>query len=541
MNRGALLTACLATALSGCGGGGVSAPPAPPSGPTFVDPPASARVSGALTTPATCAGLPPSGTLYPNSKVEPHVAINPSNALNLVAVWQQHRWSGGAAQAVVAAASFDGGATWTRSTAPFSICNGGAPVNGGDFERVTDPWITIAPDGVAYWMALAVSGGSFTAGAQSAMRVARSSDGGRTWSIPVTLIRDGALAFNDKNAITADPTDSNLVYAVWNRLLPNGTGPTWFSRTANGGVSWEPAKLIFDPGANAQTLGNVLTVLPNGTLLIAFTLITAQQNNSLRTELNVIRSNDKGVNWSAPIKVADQLAGGAFDPETRIAIRDGAPLPQIAAAPSGATYVVWQDGRFVNGVDGIAFSRSTDGGLTWSAPAQINAVTNVNAFTPQISVMSDGTIGVTYFDLRSNTSDAGNLPTEYWLARSRDSGATWRETRIAGPFDLAIAPNARGLFLGDYMGLASAGNRFIALFAQTTRAPVTNPTDIFALALTPAAQAHDFAPVSERAYAARAPTADPADEMRTRASAHIIRTMEQRVPGWAASMGKRSR
>jgi hypothetical protein len=532
IDRRLLLAACASGVLAACGGGAGGV--APPPGPVFVDPPATARVSGTLRTSAACALLPPAGTLFPNAKVEPQVAVNPADPLNLVGAWQQNRWSGGGSQAVVAAASFDGGQTWIQTTAPFSICTGGAVINGGDFERATDPWVTFAPNGVAYWMVLSISGGAaFTTGSDSAMRVARSLDNGRTWERPITLIRDGATAFNDKNTVTADATDPSYAYAVWDRLQLGGGGPAWFARTVDGGASWEPARLLFDPGTNAQTLGSVIAVQSNGTLVNVFNRITTV-NNALQSELNAMRSTDKGATWSAPVKIADLLAGGAFDPDARTAIRDGSGLPQVAAAPNGDLYVVWQDGRFVSGIDGIALSRSTDGGLTWSAPVQINAVPNVQAFTPQVSVLADGTIGVTYFDLRSNTPDLNTLPTEQWLTRSRDGGATWRETRVAGPFDLAIAPNARGLFLGDYQGLAASGSRFVSFFAQTTRAPVSNPTDIYALPVAPVAQAQ--AEGTARAYRAQPASAPPTDAMRVRASANIVRVLERRVPGWADRM-----
>jgi len=83
-------------------------------------------------------------------------------------------------------------------------------------------------------------------------------------------------------------------------------------------------------------------------------------------------------------------------------------------------------------------------------------------------------------DLRSDTADAATLGADLWLAVSNDGGDTWREARAAGPFDLATAPNARGLFLGDYHGLAASGLQFVPLFAQTTGATTTNRTDIFA-------------------------------------------------------------
>jgi len=149
----------------------------------------------------------------------------------------------------------------------------------------------------------------------------------------------------------------------------------------------------------------------------------------------------------------------------------------MAVAPSGTLYAVWQDGRFTGARDGIAISRSSDGGLTWSQPARVNPDPAVVAFTPQVHVRADGTIGVTYFDLRSDTPDAP-LATDYWLARSVD-GASWTETHLSGPFDMSTAPLAGGAyFLGDYMGLASSGTTFLPFYTRTTGS-LENRTDVF--------------------------------------------------------------
>jgi hypothetical protein len=106
-----------------------------------------------------------------------------------------------------------------------------------------------------------------------------------------------------------------------------------------------------------------------------------------------------------------------------------------------------------------------------------------------VAVRSDGTIGVTYYDFRSNTSDRATLPTDYWLARSTDGGATWRESRVAGPFDLAIAPSAGGLFLGDYQALVGIGNAFVPFYAAVNSGDLGNRTDVFASLVTSAGAA----------------------------------------------------
>lgn len=40
-------------------------------------------------------------------------------------------------------------------------------------------------------------------------------------------------------------------------------GPTFFTRTTDGGASWEEARMIFDPGQENQTIGNQIAVLPD--------------------------------------------------------------------------------------------------------------------------------------------------------------------------------------------------------------------------------------------------------------------------------------
>jgi hypothetical protein len=543
--RGRLFACAIASGavLSACGGGGDGFAPAPPAPiPIPVPPPvalpalvtdAPVRISATTPFDATCTGAASGDIVYLNAEVEPYMAVNPRDPNNWIATWQQDRWSGGSANGLITATTFDGGATWTRTAIPFSHCAGGDAGNGGDYQRATDPWVTFAPDGAAFQMALASTGGSFTAGAANAMLVSRSTDGGRTWGPVSTLIRDGSQFFNDKNSITADPTDPRYVYAVWDRLAAAGGGPAMLARSTDGGATWEGARTIFDPGQRSQTIGNVVAVLPNGTVVDVFTRIDSPVGAPASASLNVIVSADKGGSWTGPFRIADALAVGARDPDTGAPIRDGANLPQVAVAPNGHLWVAWQDARFSGGAhDGIALARSTDGGQTWSAPVQVNSAPSAQAFTPSVHVTANGTIGVTYYDLRSNTGDAATLPTELILARSLD-GTRWTEHRISATFDLATAPVARGYFLGDYQGLASADNVFIPVYVRTNSGDTANRTDVFAVAtrsLAPLAPSASTARVARTAPAAFEPTA----EFRQRVHENILRTMERRLPGSAA-------
>lgn len=468
---------------------------------------------------AGCEGVVAGGTAYVNSEVEPYLAVNPVDPDNMIAVWQQDRWSNGGARGLGGAYSLDGGGTWTRIGVPFSRCSGGDAGNGGDWERATDPWVTFAPDGTAHWMALAFNN---VRNGDNAMLASRSTDGGRTWSTPASLRRDGAASFNDKNSITADATDARFVYAVWDRLTGNN-GPTWFARTSDGGLTWEPAREIYDPGADSQTINNQIVVLPDGTLVLHFTELANVGAANLR--LRIMRSTDKGATWSAPITVAALQTVGTVDPESGFGIRDGSILGAIAVGRNGVLALAWQDARFSGSHDGVAFARSTDGGLTWSAPVRVNGDASVPAFLPAVAIRDDGTVGVTYYDLRAETAGPGTLPTLFWLATSGD-GTAWTERTIAGPFDYATAPLAGGrLFLGDYTALVPVGTSFVALFGQTT-ASADNRSDMTA------ALARGVVPVPLRdARPARAAVASAgiSAELAERSTAHARAVVAQRL------------
>ena len=222
------------------------------------------------------AGCPPdgSGTNFPGSEVEPWVEVNPTNPLNIVGFYQQDRYSNGGAKGNVAAVSMDGGVTWTQVAVPNDT-----RCTGGFFQRSSDPWISFGPDGTLHAMSLVTDPDVGAAFGANGMTYNRSTDGGLTWEPAIRLVTDPVGRFlNDKNSITADPNDADFVYAVWDRVqVPAGSiinpenvvglgfkGPIYFTRTTDGGDTFEPARKIYESGANKQTLGNQIVVRPQG-------------------------------------------------------------------------------------------------------------------------------------------------------------------------------------------------------------------------------------------------------------------------------------
>src|SRR5439155_27093541 len=139
-------------------------------------------------------------------------------------------------------------------------------------------WVSIGPDGTAYTNAIAFDRSTN----RNAVAAATSTDGGRTWgnlTVLVSYETNGGQFATDKNSITADPVRPGVAYSVWDTLIaptdhpddnPRArayTGPTYFSKTTDGGKTWSVPQLIVQTGERRQTIGNQILVDPRtGTL-----------------------------------------------------------------------------------------------------------------------------------------------------------------------------------------------------------------------------------------------------------------------------------
>ena len=447
----------------------------------------------------------PSSVNYLNAEVETHVAVNPTNSNNVVAYWQQDRWNDGGAHGNLAGYSFDGGTTWGHSAPAFTRCAGGTGDTGG-YERGTDPWVSFSPNGRLHAVALVFDNST----ARNAVLAAFSNNGGATWSTPRIVRFDNPRAvgnaFNDKETLTADPFNSSLVYATWQRIISPSEmtsqqgynnaasfySEAWFARSTNGGQSWEPARAIFaENGVLTQTIGNQVEVLPNGTLINGFNLIHAITNRKGTRGYNValVRSPDKGVTWSDDIFVNRLLSDEVTDPDDGHDVRTGDILPDWAvdrssnATTRGNVYVVWMDTRF-NDPDhnDILLARSRNGGLNWDPPVVVDRTPRgVDAFTPMVDVDSSGRVAVSYHDFRNDVSGDDVLSTDLWIAHSHDGGATFpSEGRVTSTsFDMRTAPDALGYFVGDYSGLDHFGTTFHPTWVGANDGNLDNRTDVF--------------------------------------------------------------
>lgn len=454
------------------------------------------------------AGGTPDGVVYPNTEVEPFVAVNPTNLSNIIGNYQQDRWSDGGSRGLVASRSVNGGATWAQNWAEFSVCpdNAATPYV-SPFNRSTDPWVSFDSAGRAYQISLGIDSLALNL---SGVEVSTSNDGGATWSLPARLITDNnPIEFNDKESITGDwrpGVGAGKAYATWIRgdlpgwpsIGPQGAlhsfayrGVAMFSKTTDGGQTWStPVSML---NSNIYTQGNQIAVLPDGTLVNITAVLfkgSGIQPFGQHQEWAALRSKDGGKTWGAPIPIAPLRTSLLTNPDIpnptvfEQTVRADDYLPDVAVdQATGALYVVFANDPDGDGWNHVMLSKSTDGGKSWTVPQRVDVGTpaGTHSFNGTVEVTADGTVAVMYYDFRNNTPAPG-LPTDVFLAHSHDGGATWTEQHVQGGFDMEKAPNARGWFLGDYQGMAAAGNDLILFYSVSTAAE--DSADVMAVRAT---------------------------------------------------------
>ncbi|WP_433254714.1 sialidase family protein [Streptosporangium sp. CA-135522] len=419
-----------------------------------------------------------------NTEFEPWVTTRPGDPGRVAVAWQQDRSTTGAARGgIVVATSADGGTTWRGSA-----LGGITKCSGGPFTSTSNPAVSYARDGRLFAVAMAMSFG------QSTAILALRSDDEATWSAPVALTQDPSPAyFNDRPSVTADPRDPLRAYTVWNRnRAADNQHELMFSRTTDGGGSWEPARAIYQPAEKgAGTVGNQIAVLPDGTLVDLFYEgdfpVSGPPNPNIPTRVRAIRSADGGRTWSEPVTVTTTEVNDPKLPGVERPVSARGLIPDIAVdRRTGALYAVWGDATMASSRSSIGLSASFDGGRRWSPPVRVDRSPDSppggdgQAFLPQVDVGDDGTVAVIYHDFRRNTPEPGT-PTDVWMLtcrRGQCPRGAWRERHLAGPFDIEKAATWSGApFLGTSVGLAHTRAGFQAALVLTNDTP-DNPQDI---------------------------------------------------------------
>jgi hypothetical protein len=332
----------------------------------------------------------------------------------------------------------------------------------------------------------------------------RSLDFGQSWT---RLQPDGAAGGGDKEWFTIDKTNGmghGFQYQIWSTSATCGGG--LFSRSTDGGATWmNPINVPNSP------VWGTLDVATNGNLFIGggnfgsqFWCIRSSnaQNGGVTPTFDQSTSVNLGgsVWFGAPINPGG-LAGQIF-----LAVdRSGGPtnnnIYMIATVlPFGAS----------NGTD-VMFSRSTDGGLTFSAPHRINDdPINHNKWHwfGTLSVAPNGRIDSVWLDTRNA---ANNTDSQLFYSWSTDGGVTWAPnvavSNSFNPFEGYPVQNK----IGDYITIVSDNTGGNVAYSATFN---FNPTrgqheqDVYYVRVAPSASVRTLLSAASRLTHAAAGTFD---------------------------------
>ena len=395
-----------------------------------------------------------------NTQVEPDTFASGST---IVSAFQSGRFTDGGSSDIGWSTSTNNGVSWTHGFLPgITIYTPtGAPpgFTTGPFQRVSDPSVAYdAAHGTWLISSLALNG---TDGV--ATLVSHSTDGGLTWSAPVSV--SGASTGLDKDWIVCDSTQSTFrghCYVEWD---DNGHGNLiQMSTSIDGGQTWGGAQTTAD---RANGLGGQPVVQPNGTVVVPIA-------NANETAILSYESLNGGTSWGTTTVVSPVKAhrvSGSLRSE---------PLPSAEVDGGGVVYVVWQDCRFESTCrsNDIVLSSSATG-TQWSAVTRvpIDAIgSGVDHFIPGLAVdpsTAGGSahLALAYYYYPVAACSTSNCQLDVGFVSSGNGGSSWSsKVRLAGPMALTWLPSTtQGYMVGDYMSTSFAGGTAHPVFAVAQR------------------------------------------------------------------------
>ncbi len=231
--------------------------------------------------------------------------------------------------------------------------------------------------------------------------------------------------------VLGSPNQGN-VYVAWTRFDvygsadPNDSTQIFFSRSTDQGRTFSVPIRISDSGGDAQDSDNTVegavpAVGPGGEVYVAWAgpkgIVFDRSLDGGWTfgEDRVIAQNPEG--WDLPVPGLTRHNGM---PVTGVDVSDG--------PYHGSLYVNWIDAR--NGDPDVFVLASRDGGETWEDPVRVNDDPVGNGRPQLFTWMAvdpvDGSLNVVFLDRRYGEGDAQGVT----VARSSDGGRSFRNIRI---------------------------------------------------------------------------------------------------------------
>jgi hypothetical protein len=347
--------------------------------------------------------------------------------------------------------SSDGGVTWGQTSLPIA--------SGDSFH--SDPTVDWSSDGTAWSTTMGING--------SVLKVQsyRSTNGGATWVFDGTV--SGTQTSTDKQMQWIDHSATSP-YANNNYVIWHNGAPAYMNRRTSSGWG-TPIKVSLTEttgtaiGSDVKTnsAGDVFGFYPDTGSRGIYIVKSTNGGTSYSTPVRIVTTYDSydiGVPSFNNRRVLVYVSGGAY---RNGAINNVYALWADLSGDTGCTAAANEPGSSVSSTckTRVWFSRSTDGGATWSARVKINNQSGLNdQFNPFIAVdETNGNLGAIYYD---TVADAGRKKVDVYYQLSTDGGVTWQAAVkvTTAMTDETVGGADLGNQFGDYNSLSGYGNAF---------------------------------------------------------------------------------
>jgi hypothetical protein len=378
---------------------------------------------------------------------EPSLAANPADPRNLLAACMA--WQAGQ-RGLATYASFDGGGTWHSN----GLLPGIRPAYDGD--------VTVAFDrqGTGYVNAWT---GSQAQPQRGQVRLWHTFDGGHSFTAPVTV----AAGLVDHPWMAADRwarTGPGTVYVAGDYF---GRGGLVFTRSTDGGHSFEPLRFPDPASGSVGGRAPMVTVAPGGLAAIAYYVELPDATQQIK----VVTTADYGQTLGPPVYVTH-----VTPPPIIGHVNTTTGGPSITATADGALHLAVATVDTTAKVSELLLFSSPDHGRTWTASATVARSATTVYFQPQLATGPGGRFALSAFALPVAT---GQVSVALFISQPYS-------TRFGPPLTVTTRPfnpnsGTQQGWIGDYQGLTATPSAFHPLWNDTR----TGRLQIFTASIKP--------------------------------------------------------
>jgi len=416
---------------------------------------------------AIATNLPPlevSADPYTNASSAHRTEVEPDSlsfGTTVVSAFQVGRFFSGGSSNIGWATSNDGGLTWDKGFLP-----GITTIAGGPYDRATDPAVAYDPSHGAWIVSsLGLVTSPTTRGA--AVVVSRSTDGGHTWGAPV-VVSASAAADLDKNWTVCDTTATSPFYGrCYTEWDDHGNGNLIFMSTStDGGLTWSAPVTTADV---ATGLGGQPLVRPDGTVVVP---VDNADESAVRSFVSTNGGATWGPSVAVATIARHTVAGSLRAGPLISAEMDAAGRVYVVwqdcrfESSCSANDIVMS-----TSADGVTWSTVTRVPIDPVGSGVDHFIPGIGV--DRTTAGAGAHLAIAYYFYPVSGCTAATCKLQVGVVSSPDGGARWTPPlQLAGPMSLSWLPDtSQGAMVGDYISPSFANGTAHPVFA-VARPPV---------------------------------------------------------------------